>query len=225
VFGDGEIKNTNFHAMIGYDSVRTWVQQRMVVVENFQALPGGLPFARELEFLGDALQTQMANVYMHQQTRLPDTAAEAQVAVERQLEKALHRGGEGLILRAPDALWLPKRVRSILKYKPFSDAEGTVVGYTSGRETDKGSKLLGLIGSLILDYKGKRLELAGLTNEERLFATPEMASHATDNPGVDMPKWFEGKHFNLGAIVSFKYRELSDDGIPKEARYWRKPSL
>jgi DNA ligase-1 len=147
------------------------------------------------------------------------------VAVERQLELALDCGGEGVILRSAEALWLPKRVRSILKYKPFSDAEGKVVGFTSGRETNKGSKLLGMIGSLILDYKGKRLELAGLTNEERLFAAHPMAIHATDNPGVDMPADFQGSMFKVGSVVSFKYRELSDDGIPKEARYWRKPSL
>jgi len=27
--------------------------------------------------------------------------------------------------------------------------------------------------------------------------------------------------FKRGQQVTFKYRELSDDGIPKEARYWR----
>ncbi|MHC4371757.1 MAG: hypothetical protein ACYSW8_29430 [Planctomycetota bacterium] len=225
VFGDGVIKNTNFHATIQFDAIRTWVQQRMQTVENFQALPGGLSFARELEFLSDALETQMSNVYLHQQVRLPDVVGEAQWEVEKQLEAALDRGGEGIILRSAEALWLPKRVRSILKYKPFSDAEGKVVGYTSGRQTDKGSKLLGMIGSLILDYEGKRLELAGLTNDERQFATIEYSTYAAANPGVDMPAHFQGKHFKLGAVVSFKYRELSDDGIPKEARYWRKPSL
>lgn len=225
VFGDGQIKNTNYHAMIQFDAIYAWVQQRMQVVENFQALPGGLPFARELEFLSDALNTQMSNVYLHQQTRLPDVVGEAQWAVEKHLESALSLGGEGVILRAGDALWTPKRVRTILKYKPYSDAEGTVVGYTSGRETAKGSKLLGMIGSLILDYKGKRLELAGLTNDERQFMNIEMTTHAGANPGVDMPAHFQGKHFKQGELVTFKYRELSDDGIPKEARYYRKPSL
>ena len=45
-----------------------------------------------------------------------------------------------------------------------------MVGFTSGRETHKGSRLLGKIGALIVDYQGKRLELSGLTDAEREFA-------------------------------------------------------
>lgn len=225
VFGDGEIKNSNFHATLTFNAIHTWIQQRIAEVEDFQAVPGGQPFAKEVEFLSQALDTQNDNVYLHRQVRLPGSTAEAQAEVERQLEKVLDQGGEGIILRDAKALWVPKRVKDLLKYKPFDDAEGKVVGYTSGRETAKGSKLLGLIGALILDYEGKRLELAGLTNEEREFDSPEMTDHARANPGVDMPSHFQGKHFKRGDTVTFKYRELSDDGIPKEARYWRKPAV
>ena len=37
-----------------------------------------------------------------------------------------------------------------------------------------------------------------------------------------MPDWFQGRHFKRGQTVTFKYRELTSDGIPKEARYWRR---
>ena len=37
-----------------------------------------------------------------------------------------------------------------------------------------------------------------------------------------MPTCFEGQHFRIGQTVTFVYRELTDDGIPKEARYLRK---
>ena len=37
-----------------------------------------------------------------------------------------------------------------------------------------------------------------------------------------MPEHFQGQCFRKGQTVTFKYRELSDEGIPKEARYWRK---
>ena len=96
-----------------------------------------------------------------------------------------------------------------------------MVGFTSGRETNKGSRLLGKIGALIVDYQGKRLELSGLTDAEREFLSPDMARTATEKPGQDMPAFFQGKSFKAGQIVTFKYRELSDDGIPKEARLWR----
>jgi hypothetical protein len=78
-----------------------------------------------------------------------------------------------------------------------------------------------LIGALILDYNGKRLELSGLTDEERRFATEDTEAHAWHNPGEDMPTGTEGKHFKVGDKVEFRYRELSDAGIPKEARYLR----
>ena len=41
-----------------------------------------------------------------------------------------------------------------------------MTGFTSGRETNKGSRLLGKIGALITDFNGKRLELSGLTDTE-----------------------------------------------------------
>ena len=75
---------------------------------------------------------------------------------------------------------------------------------------------------LIVDYAGKRLELSGLTDAEREFADPMARQWASNNPGTDAPCWVEGKHFRKGQAVTFKFRELSDDGIPKEASYWRR---
>ena len=71
-----------------------------------------------------------------------------------------------------------------------------MVGFTSGRETSKGSRLLGKIGALIVDYQGKRLELSGLTDAEREFADPTWpATGPPSNPGHDMlPYWVQGKH-------------------------------
>ena len=51
--------------------------------------------------------------------------------------------------------------------------------------------------------------------------TPQLGT-ATEKPGQDMPAFFQGKSFKKGQTVTFKYRELTDDGIPKEARYWRR---
>jgi len=125
-------------------------------------------------------------------------------------------------MRDPKACWLPKRHAGILKFKPYEDAEAKVIGFTSGRETLKGSRLQGMIGALIVDYKGKRLELSGLTDAERAFQTSEMSVYASQHPGVDMPEQFQGQVFRKGQTVTFIYRELTDDGIPKEARYFRK---
>ena len=99
-----------------------------------------------------------------------------------------------------------------------------MVGFTSGRETNKGSRLLGKIGALIVDYQGKRLELSGLTDAEREFAEsrdgPRLGRRAS--PAWTCPYWSRASQFKKGQTVTFKYRELTDDGIPKEARYWRR---
>lgn len=218
VFMGGEIKNSNFHRTIDLDHVRRWINQqdRTLITHD-----SNCTFADELDLLDDCLGNSDFAFTLNQSILSADEQ-EAHEEVEEFLIEALDQGGEGVVIRDPEARWTPKRVNALLKYKPFEDDEGTITGFTSGRRTDKGSKHLGKIGALILDFDGKRLELSGLTDDERLFATDEMALYAVQSPGVDMPDWFRGKHFKLGQQVTFKYRELSDDGIPKEARYWRK---
>lgn len=156
------------------------------------------------------------------QERLPFSFHHAVEVVEERLRDLLLLGAEGVILRKHSSAWLPRRCHTLLKYKPWSDDEAIITGFTSGRQTEKGSRLLGRIGALIVEYKGKRLELSGLTDEERLFSSSKETNFAFDHPGEDMPAHFRSIYFKVGQQITFKYRELSDDGIPKEARYYRK---
>ena len=223
VFGSGEIKNTNMVCDLHWPSNELWIKDRLEDFEgDFRFLNPGKTFADELAFLADAIETQSDHCFLHRQTKLPDDEETARSAVETHLDAALAQGGEGVVMRDPNAVWLPKRHAGILKWKPFEDAEGRVIGFTSGRETLKGSRLQGMIGALIVDYEGKRLELSGLTDAERKFQTGEMSVYAAEHPGVDMPENFQGQVFRKGQNVTFIYRELTDDGIPKEARYHRK---
>ena len=222
LFQDGTISNTNMLVEVDLDTVEKWcelqVRERDLDVGH---LGPTAVFSNEVFRLGQELAA-CEHVYLHRQIVLPADHAKAREAVEEHLSAALEKGGEGVVIRDPQAGYLPKRTGALLKYKPFSDAEARIIGFTSGRETAKGSKHLGKIGALITDYEGKRLELAGLTDAEREFATQEMAVYASRNPGVDMPQHFKGKQFRIGQMVTFLYRELSDDGIPREARYWRR---
>jgi DNA ligase-1 len=155
------------------------------------------------------------------QIKLSNDLTIAKAEVASHLDAFLMNDAEGVMLRDPKTEWDTIRSHSMLKHKPWFDAEGVITGFTSGRETERGSKLRGLIGALVLDFNGKRLELSGLTDEERTFD----ANHrdwAWHHPGEEMPEFTEGKHFKVGQLITFKYRELSDDGVPKEARYWRK---
>ncbi len=220
IFSTGEIKNTNMVRDIIFEEIDKWLKPRLF--PGFGWVEPPATFNDELMFLREYLEVQNDRVFVHKQVRLPENEDEARATLSEFLQKVLDQGGEGCVIRNPLAAWKPKRHNGLLKYKPFEDDEGTVVGFTSGRETNKGSKLLGMIGALILDYKGKRLELAGLTDAEREFFNSEMSNWATEHPGEDMPKTFQGKCFKVGQTVTFKYRELTDEKIPKEARYFRK---
>jgi DNA ligase-1 len=222
VFGTGEIKNTNMVRDLTFEQIDRWITPKIARLPGYGFVNAPATFNDELMFLREFLEAQNDRVFIHQQLRLPEDEEAARATVNEFLQKVLDQGGEGCVIRNPMASWMPKRHKGLLKFKPFEDAEGTITGFTSGRETDKGSRLLGKIGALIVDYKGKRLELAGLTDAEREFLNPDMSRMAADQPGKDVPAFFQGKMFKLGQIVTFKYRELTDDGIPKEARYWRR---
>ena len=220
VFGTGEIKNANMVCNFTFEEIEKWITPRMLPGYGWVNTPA--TFNDELMFLREYLEAQNDWVFVHQQLRLPEDEEAARATVNGFLQKVLDQGGEGCVIRDPMSSWTPKRHKGLLKFKPFEDAEATVVGFTSGRETDKGSRLLGKIGALIVDYQGKRLELAGLTDAEREFADSMACEWATNNPGVDAPYWVEGRRFRKGQTVTFKFRELTDDRIPKEARYWRR---
>jgi hypothetical protein len=240
VFGTGEIKNANMACHLDYIGIEHWIRRRFdallpepahegvpvpkrCLADDYKYLPVEATFSDELRFLNVHLDNgSTSKCFLHRQTKLFDIPEEAAAQVEAFLQRVLDQGGEGVVVRNPEATWTPKRHKGILKYKPFLDAEARIVGFTSGRETDKGSRLLGKIGALIVDYCGKRLELAGLTDAEREFADPMARNWAANNPGIDTPYWVEGRQFKKGQMVTFKYRELSDEGIPKEARYFRR---
>jgi hypothetical protein len=223
VFGTGEIKNTNMVCNLHWPSNELWIKDRMEEFEgDFRFLNPGATFLEELKFLADAIESQNDRCFLHRQTQLSRDEEVARKEIEVHLDATLAQGGEGVVMRDPNAVWLPKRHDGILKFKPFEDAEGRVIGFTSGRETLKGSRLQGMIGALIVDYKGKRLELSGLTDAERKFQSGEMSVYAAEHPGVDMPEHFQGQVFRKGQNVTFIYRELTDNGTPKEARYHRK---
>jgi DNA ligase-1 len=221
VFQEGEIKNSNFHLTVDPGAINAFLNGRREagMCEEF-VYNQDVSFYDELCTLTSALENESV-VYAHRQLLLPEDRKDAETKMDTFMDQVMDLGGEGAVLRAPDSIWTPKRMSNVMKIKPFDDDQGVVVGFTSGKETDKGSKLRGLIGNIILDYKGKKLEISGFTNDERVFSTEESTKIAYQNPGTSMPEGTQGKHFKTGDTLEFRYRELSNDGIPKEARYYR----
>ena len=219
LFAAGEIKNANFHLRLDEEAcIRWWLENCLDT--DVCGPSSDATFAAELDYLQHALETQ-SNVYLHRQVLLDGGEDRARGVLGGFLDGVLAQGGEGIMLRRPDSRWQPKRHRGILKWKPFDDSEATVVGFISGNEGKQGN-ILGKIGALVVDWQGVEFEIgSGLTFDEREFEQEKHATVATHNPGVRLEN-VNGKHLRLGDKVTFKFRELTDDGVPKEARYWRK---
>ena len=159
--------------------------------------------------------------FAHRQSFLPYGHFALDV-VDELVADIVGEGGEGCILRDPDSTWKQNRCHTLVKCKIYLDDEATVIGYTTGRQTDRGSRLQGMMGALILNYKGKRLEISGFTDKERQFNSADARAWAVENPGQDAPEWIEAKMFPRGKEITFKYRSLSDDKIPQEAQFLRR---
>lgn len=214
LFGDRTIKNTIFKKTFS-GIVKDFVGLRQSIAKPDTVFETN--YSRTVKLL-EGNQVAKAN----HQTQLPFNTPLAEQIIRDEIDRITDLGGEGLIVRSPSALWLPERTWSMLKVKKLKDAEATVIGYTSGRKTDLGSKLLGMMGALVVSAFGKTFELSGFTDEERWFDSDEAKEWATTYPGQRCPEWIVNKSFPIGAIVTFRYRELTDVGIPKEARYLRK---
>lgn len=152
------------------------------------------------------------------QEKLPIQTQKAEDRVEEMMYEIAEKGGEGIILRKPESIWLPRRTQNLLKVKPVFDSEATVIGYVWGK-----GKLEGLMGTLVVLWQGKEFELSGFTDAERCLCKLEDGTYpgsGEPKAGVDTDK-ITNPSFAVGSQVTFKFRELSVAGIPKEARYMR----
>ena len=116
-------------------------------------------------------------------------------ALQARLVAVVAGGGEGLMLHRADAPYVTGRSDALLKLKPRLDAEATVLAHLPGR-----GRLAGMMGALLVETpSGVRFQLGtGFTDAERREPPP------------------------VGAQVTFVYRELTRDGVPRFASYWRR---
>ena len=101
-------------------------------------------------------------------------------------------GGEGLMMRQPGSRYEAGRSHTLLKVKTFHDAEAVVVEHEPGKGKHKGR-----LGALVckMDSGVKFNVGTGFTDAER----------------EDPPKF--------GEIVTFRYQELTKDGVPRFPSY------
>ncbi|WP_338871389.1 DNA ligase [Myxococcus stipitatus] len=109
-----------------------------------------------------------------------------------ELERVEALGGEGLMLRKPGSRYEVGRSHTLLKVKSFKDDEAVVVGHVAGAGRHKGR-----LGALEVELRnGKRFSVGtGFSDAER---------------GAPPP---------VGTLITFRYQELSNDGVPRFPSY------
>jgi DNA ligase-1 len=114
--------------------------------------------------------------------------------LQQELQRVLELGGEGLIVRNPNALYAAGRSAEILKVKDFQDAEAVVIAYLPGK-----GRNLGRLGALLVERPdGTRFKLgSGFSAAERSNPPP------------------------LGTVITYKYYGYYPTGLPKFPSYLR----
>lgn len=115
-----------------------------------------------------------------------------QLLAER--DRVFRQGGEGLMLRQPESAYEAGRSPTLLKVKPYDDAEATVIAH----ETGKG-KFAGKVGSLrVRADDGREFSVgSGLTNADRESPPP------------------------VGTVITYRFRGLTAKGLPRFPSFLR----
>ncbi|MDT7523810.1 DNA ligase [Rhodoferax sp. TBRC 17198] len=155
---------------------------------------GGRFEARYAALLAAVQTMQQAWVQPVLQSPAPDAAG-----LQALLADTTRAGGEGLMLHRASALYQAGRSADLVKLKQYQDAEARVLSHVAGQ-----GRLQGRTGALWVEWrategaKAHRFKLgSGFTDAER-----------ADPPAV-------------GSWVTFRYRGLTAQGVPRFASYLR----
>jgi DNA ligase-1 len=113
-------------------------------------------------------------------------------ALRAELARIETLGGEGLMLRQPGSKYVAGRSATLLKVKTFHDAEALVVGHQAGAGRHQGR-----LGALLVRLPDGTDFAIGTGFSDRERANPPA----------------------IGAMVKFRYQELSDAGVPRFPSY------
>lgn len=163
-----------------------WKKVRFMV---FDAPKAEGDFEERMRFLQATLPKENHFVKVVQQTRCEGTD---QLLAERDRVVAL--GAEGLMLRQPESAYEARRSPTLLKVKPYDDAEATVIGHEPGK-----GKFQGKLGALhVRTPEGKEFFIGtGFTAAQR------------DSPSP------------VGTVITYRFRGLTANGLPRFPSYLR----
>lgn len=209
LFEDGRINETSFKKTI------SWTAAKLAFGFSDDS---GDSLSKIYEFRYKWLSSWLlpsANVHLMVQELLPFNTVLANHRLAEFKDSVLSAGGEGIMLRFASSEWEPRRSHYMYRIKAELDSEATVTGYTTGE-----GKYNGMLGSLRVVWNNVTFDLSGFTDKERELH-PEFQAWASGSPdSTDMDRDL-AVQFPRGTVVQFKYREVTPDGKPKEARYYR----
>jgi len=119
--------------------------------------------------------------------------------VYKHFDKLVSKGAEGVMLRAPNSPYEPKRSNYLLKVKQLFDAECKIIGYKQG--SGKYANMLGAFECELVKNKKIKFTISGMDDSVR--------------------KNYKKTH-PIGTIVTFTYMGLSERGVPRHPNYLRK---
>lgn len=156
---------------------------------------GGL--LRRLEVLAKFLKNEPnQNLIIIKQIKMRDNAHFLKFA-----ESIIAKGGEGAVVREPNAPYERKRSKNALKFKKFKDAECKVIAVNKGS-----GKYANLAGSLTCKALGSKddKEKAGEPKEGTIF---KIGSGLSDKNRQEPPK--------IGSIITYKFQNLTASSKPR----------
>jgi DNA ligase-1 len=109
-----------------------------------------------------------------------------QLLAER--DRVVREGGEGVMLRQPGSAYEPGRSPTLLKVKPFDDAEATVIAHEPGK-----GKFAGKLGALrVRTDDGREFSIGtGFTDTDRESPPP------------------------VGTVITYRFQGLTAKGLPR----------
>lgn len=110
-------------------------------------------------------------------------------------DEVVAKGGEGVMLHLATASHFAGRSAQLLKYKPYSDAEAVVIGYSEGK-----GKYQGKTGALIVRNLDDGIEF-------------RVGSGLTDALRAKPPK--------IGTVITYRYQDKTKYNKPRFARFLR----
>ncbi|MBE9502956.1 MAG: DNA ligase [Proteobacteria bacterium] len=125
---------------------------------------------------------------------LKQEVCEGKVHLKAKLKEVESLGGEGLMLRRPESLYLVGRTHDLLKVKTYRDTEAVVVNHTPGSGRNEGR-----LGSLLVRLpNGIEFSIGGgFSDDDRKNPPP------------------------IGSTITFKYYSLTKKGVPRFASFLR----